>query len=82
MTSVLRGLSRSGRPVVFIGFGDQAAETLSRAGVWEMRATPAPHAFSLIRKHPARGGEVLAAPNPFVIANQYLESAGETPVRW
>ena len=59
MTSVLRGLSRSGKPVVFIGFGDQATETLSRAGVREMRegaAAPAPNAFSLIRKHPARGG--------------------------
>jgi uracil-DNA glycosylase len=85
MTSVLRGLSRSGKPVVFIGFGDQATETLSRAGVREMRedaAAPAPNAFSLIRKHPARGGEVLAAPNPFVIANRHLEAAGETPVRW
>ena len=35
-----------------------------------------------LRKHPARGNEVLSTPNPFVLANRHLEAMGEHPVLW
>lgn len=81
--TVLRRLAARGRPVAFIGFGDQAATALAGAGIesTEDVAPPTPVACFL-RKHPARGDEVLSLPNPFALANRRLEAMGEHPVLW
>jgi uracil-DNA glycosylase len=74
MLAVLRHLLALGKPLVCIGFGDAAAETLELAGV--------PRARTILRQHPARGDEVLQLENPFTICNAMLGEMGGAPIRW
>lgn len=84
VTAILRHLARRGSPIVFIGFGRQAAGALAAAGVGETigDAPRSRSAACILREHPARGDEVLAPPNPFVLANGLLKSMGAAAVSW
>jgi uracil-DNA glycosylase len=78
VTAVLRLLAGRGSPVVFIGFGDQAAGALRQAGL----GGSAPGLATILRDHPARGDSVLAEENPFTLANDRLAALGAAPVSW
>jgi uracil-DNA glycosylase len=84
VTAVLGHLARRGSPIVFIGFGGQAASALAGAGVAEtaVEERSARQVGCILREHPARGDEVLALPNPFVLANRYLQAMRAIPVSW
>lgn len=76
--SVLRHLAQSGRPVVFMTFGDAAAECLTAAELGRIE----PPVFMISRPHPADADAILALENPFLVCNGFLEAAGERPVDW
>jgi uracil-DNA glycosylase len=77
--AVLRHLAAHNKPIAFIGFGGQAANALADAGI----AEDAHGAIAcILREHPARGNEVLALANPFVLANRHLTAFGAQPVAW
>jgi uracil-DNA glycosylase len=80
VTAVLRRVAARATPVVFLGFGDQAADALAEAGITET-ASP-PNVACLLREHPARAEAVLALENPFVNCNSALVSMGARPVSW
>ena len=80
MLKVLRYLAKKGTPVVYLGFGDVAAETLALAGIDE-KNIPANQKV-VLRAHPAFAGEVLGFENPFLLCNQFLEKTGARPVNW
>jgi uracil-DNA glycosylase len=75
---VLQHLARSGRPIVFLGFGDAAAENLWLAGLAEPDAPLA----TIQRAHPAAADAVLALENPFLACNRFLQRMGARPVAW
>ena len=77
---VLDRLAGRGTPVVFIGFGDAAAETLAAAGLSESDAGTARHV--ILRPHPAAADEVLAQENPFTLCNRHLQTMGAAAVDW
>lgn len=79
MLEVLRALVRREQPLVVIGFGEAAADTLERAG---LRAGENGRCFCILRDHPARTDAVLALDNPFALANRRLEAMGAAPVAW
>jgi uracil-DNA glycosylase len=79
IAEILRHLAGRGTPVVFIGFGGQAAEALRAAGIAEGTRGPV---GCILREHPARGDAVLLLENPFLLANRMLASAGGKPVAW
>ncbi|MCB1497940.1 MAG: uracil-DNA glycosylase [Bauldia sp.] len=76
---ILDYLAARGTPVVFIGFGDQAATVLGLAGITEgVRG----RVGCVVRAHPADAAAVLALENPFVAANRMLGAMGAGPVSW
>jgi uracil-DNA glycosylase len=75
MIAILRHLASTGQPVVFLGFGAAAAQTLQRAGVNE-------GADCVLREHPARGDAVLKLPNPFTLCNDRLRFLGAAAINW
>lgn len=75
----LRTLSQRGQPLVFIGFGDAAADALAQAGVNESAGG---HLRCILRDHPALADSVLGRPNPFILCNNYLEEMGARPIAW
>jgi uracil-DNA glycosylase len=77
MLKVLRALAGGGAPVAFLGFGAAAGETLRLAGIQEEA-----DGRCVLREHPARADRVLALENPFLLANQYLETMGAKPIAW
>jgi len=80
MLAVLRSLaSRGDGPIVFLGFGDVAADLLSEAGLTGI-ARPGLHC--ILRDHPAVGDAILALPNPLRLANDWLASHGASPIDW
>jgi uracil-DNA glycosylase len=80
VVAVLRHLATRGTPVVFLGFGAQAADALAEAGIAEGSAQP--DVASILREHPARAEAVLALENPFVACNRALVAMGAAPVSW
>ena len=80
VVAVLRHLATRGKPVVFLGFGTQAADALAEAGIAEGSAQP--DVASILREHPARAEAVLALENPFVACNRALVAMGAAPVSW
>ncbi len=78
IVKVLAHLAGSGRPIVFLGFGDAAAGNLERAGLTRPEAPLA----TVPRDHPAVAEKVLGRENPFVSCNRHLESLGERPIAW
>jgi uracil-DNA glycosylase len=75
LVTVLRHLVSRGRPLVCIGFGDAAAQTLALADIEADENC-------ILRDHPARGDAVLALPNPFVLCNRRLAALGSPPIDW
>lgn len=75
----LHALAERGTPLVFIGFGDAAAEALLEVGVDERSAG---QLRCILRDHPARAEAVLSRPNPFILCNEYLEAMGAKPIAW
>ena len=80
MVRVLDHLAERRTPVVFIGFGDAAAETLAATGL------SGPDAGDTVRvilgPHPAAADEILAQENPFTLCNGRLQAMGAPPVDW
>ena len=74
LVRVLSHLAAQDAPVVFIGFGDTAAETLAAAGLGETDASAAGRV--ILRPHPAEADEVLAQENPFTLCNRRLQAMG------
>ncbi len=72
-------LAGSGRPIVFIAFGDVAAEAFAAAGIREGRNGSV---AAILRDHPARADAVLERPNPFILCNDFLEDMGSNPIAW
>ncbi len=79
MVRVLDHLARRSTPVVFLGFGDAAAETLSAAG---LNGSDAGDERLILRPHPAAADEVLGQENPFTLCNRRLQAIGADPVDW
>jgi uracil-DNA glycosylase len=79
MIQVLRALAAQRMPLVLIGFGDAAADTLRRAGLFDRDSANCRY---ILRDHPARADEVLALENPFLLCNSYLEAMGARPIAW
>ena len=80
MFRVLGYLAQRGSPIVFIGFGDAAAETLGAAIPDASDPTDDPRL--ILRPHPAAADEVLAQENPFTLCNRRLEAMGAAAVDW
>ena len=80
MVRVLEYLSRRRTPVVVLGFGDAAAETLSSAGLCAGETDAA--ANVILRPHPAAADEILLQENPFTLCNRRLQAMGVPPVDW
>ncbi len=80
VTAVLRHVAARGTPVVFLGFGGQAADALAEAGITEDAAQT--NVAGILREHPARAEAVLALENPFVACNRALAATGAVPVSW
>ena len=79
MVRVLTHLAKRRAPVVFLGFGDAAAETLRAAGLGE---SDAGDGRVILRPHPAEADAVLALENPFALCNRQLREMGAAPVDW
>ncbi len=79
IVETLRLLAARGKPLVFLGFGDAAAQALKLAGIDE---TIGGNMRCVLREHPARVDEVLALPNPFILCNNFLEEMGSKPIAW
>lgn len=79
MLAALRHLAERSTPIVFIGFGDAAAQTLALAGITEGHSALS---ACILRDHPARADAVLALENPFIICNRHLEAMGAKPIAW
>ena len=79
MVRVLDHLAVQGTPVVFIGFGDAAAEAIQAAG---LSGPDAGGDHIILRPHPAEADAFLALENPFALCNRRLEAAGVAAVDW
>ena len=79
MVRVLTSLAGRRAPVVFLGFGDAAAETLRAAGLGE---SDVGGGRVILRPHPAAAEAVLALENPFTLCNRRLREMGAAPVDW
>lgn len=79
IVETLRALAARGKPVVFLGFGDAAAEALKLAGIDE---TIGGNLHCVLRDHPAFAESVLSRPNPFILCNDFLEEMGAQPIAW
>jgi uracil-DNA glycosylase len=81
---VLTHLAGRGSPTVFIGFGGQAADALSEAGIAETPVGDQAGGWiaCILREHPAAGDALLRRENPFLLANRHLERMGARPVSW
>lgn len=75
----LRRLAERGQPLVFIGFGDAAAQALAEARIDE---SVGGHLRCILRDHPARADAVLSRLNPFILCNVHLEEMGARPIAW
>ena len=79
MIRVLTHLAERGTPVVILGFGDAAAETIRAAG---LQGPDAGDERVILRPHPAQAREVLAQENPFALCNRRLRAMGAALVDW
>ena len=80
MHCVVEHLACRERPVVFLGFGDAAAETLRTAGLRE--SENAAGGRVILRPHPAEADAFLALENPFTLCNRRLQEMGAARVDW
>ena len=79
MIRVLTHLAERSTPVVILGFGDAAAETIRAAG---LQGPDTGDERVIRRPHPAAAQEVLAQENPFALCNRRLRAMGAAPVDW
>ncbi|MGG6898243.1 MULTISPECIES: uracil-DNA glycosylase [Rhizobium] len=79
MLKVIATLRERDQPIVFIGFGDAAADILAEAGLSECVSG---NCALILRDHPAFAEHVLGRENPFLLCNSYLEARGASPVAW
>jgi uracil-DNA glycosylase len=79
IVETLRVLAAREKPLVFLGFGDAAAQALALAGIDE---TVGGNLRCVLRDHPAYADEVLSRPNPFILCNDFLEEMGAQPIAW
>lgn len=79
MLRVAERLLARGEPIVFLGFGDAAADILTGSGIREGLSGSVGY---VQRAHPAFADQVLGRENPFVLCNSYLETMGAQPVAW
>jgi uracil-DNA glycosylase len=79
IVEALKLLAAREKPLVFLGFGDAAAQALKLAGIDE---TVGGNLRCVLRDHPARADEVLTRPNPFILCNKFLEEMGYQPIAW
>jgi len=79
MLRVVERQMARGTPIVFLGFGDAAADILAEAGIREGLAGSIGY---VQRAHPAFADRVLGHENPFLLCNSYLETMGAQPVAW
>lgn len=77
--ATLTALIERTEPIVFIGFGDAAADALAKAGIEEGQVG---QIGCILRAHPAFADDVLSKPNPFDLCNSYLEEMGADPIAW
>ncbi len=80
MIRVIEHLAGRGTPVVLMGFGDAAAETLAVAGLGASDAATAERV--ILRPHPAEADAFLALENPFMLCNRRLGAMGAVAVDW
>ncbi|MBB6489285.1 uracil-DNA glycosylase [Rhizobium lusitanum] len=79
MLKVIATLRERDQSMVFIGFGDAAADIFAAAGLSEGEHG----SYALVlRDHPAFAERVLGRENPFLLCNSYLEARGASPVAW
>lgn len=82
ISKVLRHLlAQTGRPIVFLGFGDTAAAAFAALGLRE-REVPVDGVAYIQCPHPAKGDLLLQRGNPFLLVNQALAAAQAAPVVW
>ena len=79
MIRVIEHLAGQGTPVVFLGFGDAAAETIKAAG---LSGPDAGGDRVILRPHPAEADAFLALENPFTLCNRHLQAMGAAAVDW
>ncbi len=79
MIRVIEHLAGRGTPVVFIGFGDAAAETIQAAG---LNGPDVSDERVILRPHPAEADAFLALENPFTLCNRHLRTMGAPAVDW
>ena len=80
IVQVLDRLVRRGTPIVFIAFGEAAAEALSAAGLSGSETNAGGHV--ILRPHPAAADQVLSQENPFALCNRGLGAMDSAPVDW
>lgn len=79
MLRVVERLLARGEPIVFLGFGDAAADVFAASGIREGLSGSTGY---VQRAHPAFADLVLGRENPFLLCNSYLETMGVQPVAW
>ncbi|WP_421577443.1 uracil-DNA glycosylase [Shinella sp. M31] len=79
MLRVVECLLARNEPIVFLGFGDAAADILGASGIREGLAGSIGY---VQRAHPAFADQVLGRDNPFLLCNSYLETMGGRPIAW
>lgn len=79
MLRVVECLLARGEPIVFLGFGDAAADILGASGIREGLSGSVAY---VQRAHPAFADQVLGRDNPFLLCNSYLETMGGQPIAW
>ena len=80
LVRVLGHLAARDVPVVFVGFGEAAAQALDDANL--VRSDAGATGRVILRPHPARSNEVLAQENPFTLCNRRLRAMGAVQVDW
>lgn len=75
---VLEAMAGSGRPMVFMAFGDVAMDCLKMAGL----EISTGNCHTIQRPHPAEADAMLALENPFLACNRFFASVGAKPIAW
>lgn len=74
-------LAQAERPIIFLGFGDTAADAFAAVGLHE-NETPIDGIAFIQCPHPAKGDQLLQRGNPFLLVNQALAAAHAAPIAW
>lgn len=83
--AMIRALMTRARPLVIMGFGEQAADVLRACGIAQPkdgRVAGHGNVACIRREHPARGDGLLSQANPLQACNRLLTSMNATPIAW